>query len=521
MFLFVAPSNGQGLLTRRRRPNCTGRIHAATRPQSLCQYPNIIAPRTLHASLGEGFFDEVEAAHFPQLILRYRNQRWASRVGLDTLSDEEWLTHFGRFEPLPDGLEKPLALRYHGHQFQVYNPDLGDGRGFLFAQLRDAQDGRLLDLGTKGSGKTPWSRQGDGRLTLKGGVREILATEMLEALGVDTSKTFSLIETGEALVRGDEPSPTRSSVLVRLSHSHIRIGTFQRLAFMQDNAAIERLLDYTLRHYYPHILDEPQERRALAFLEVVIHRVARLGARYMAAGFVHGVLNSDNINVTGESFDYGPWRFAPNYDPAFTAAYFDQTGLYAFGRQPGALGWNLTRLAECLLPLIGLGSAEKALATYQDAIQREFRSALLERLGLTPIDTETDARLAKNLIEFLIKTRAPFEQLFFDWRGGSASEERARKSPAAPFYEQSEFAPLRESLYEHQASPGALDHPYFQRAEPCTMLIDEVEAIWASIAESDDWSALHAKLARIDEMREAYAAERPVLGLAGEADAER
>ena len=131
---------------------------------------------------------------------------------------------------LPGTYSKPLALRYHGHQFQVYNPDLGDGRGFLFAQLHDLKDGRLLDLGTKGCGRTPWSRSADGRLTLKGGVREVLATEMLEALGVDTSKSFSLIETGEELERGDEPSPTRSSVLVRLATRHIRIGTFQRFA---------------------------------------------------------------------------------------------------------------------------------------------------------------------------------------------------------------------------------------------------------------------------------------------------
>ena len=233
---------------------------------------------TLHATLGEGFFDEVAPAAFPQQILRYRNQRAAARVGLDTLTDAEWIAHFGRFESLPGGFEKPLALRYHGHQFRSYNPDLGDGRGFLFAQLRDAEDGRLLDLGTKGSGRTPWSRQGDGRLTLKGGVREILATEMLEALGVDTSKTFSLIETGEQLMRGDEPSPTRSSVLLRLSHSHIRIGTFQRLAFLEDNAAIEKLLGYSIDNYFPELAEEPPERRAAAFLEAVIARVARLGA---------------------------------------------------------------------------------------------------------------------------------------------------------------------------------------------------------------------------------------------------
>jgi serine/tyrosine/threonine adenylyltransferase len=142
----------------------------------------------------------------------------------------KWERHFAAFAPLPGNLEEPLALRYHGHQFRVYNPHLGDGRGFLYAQLLDAQDGRLLDLGTKGSGQTPWSRDGDGRLTLKGGVREVLATETLEALGVYTSKSFSLFETGEKFFRTDEPSPTRSSVLVRLSHSHIRVGSFQRYA---------------------------------------------------------------------------------------------------------------------------------------------------------------------------------------------------------------------------------------------------------------------------------------------------
>ena len=141
----------------------------------------------------------MQAADFPKTELRWRNDRWAAAVGLAELSDAEWLRHFARFEPLPDTLPQPLALKYHGHQFRVYNPEIGDGRGFTFAQMRDAH-GRLLELGTKGSGTTPYSRTADGRLTLKGAVRELLATEMLEALGVDTSKTFSIVETGEDLV---------------------------------------------------------------------------------------------------------------------------------------------------------------------------------------------------------------------------------------------------------------------------------------------------------------------------------
>ncbi len=182
-------------------------------------------------------------------------------------------------------------------------------------------------------------------------MREVLATEMLEAQGVYTSKSLSLVETGEDLVRHDEPSPTRGAVLVRLNHGHIRIGSFQRQAALGDEDALRRLLDYSVRTYIPEARAADAADRAAAFLAAVCARVARLGAQWMAAGFVHGVLNTDNINITGESFDYGPWRWLPTYDPAFTAAYFDESGLYAYGRQPETLQWNLTRLAECLLPL--------------------------------------------------------------------------------------------------------------------------------------------------------------------------
>ena len=463
-------------------------------------------PETLHENLGDAFFDPVQAAEFPKHILRFRNQRQAARVGLDGLDDAEWINHFGRFVPLPGAQRQPLALRYHGHQFQTYNPDLGDGRGFLFAQLRDAGDGRLLDLGTKGSGQTPWSRRGDGRLTLKGGVREILATELLEALGVDTSKTFSLIETGESLERGDEPSPTRASVLVRLSHSHIRIGTFQRLAYHDDKTAIERLVNHACDHYFPHLRDAPVAGRATLFLAEVADRVASLGASYMAAGFVHGVLNSDNINITGESFDYGPWRFAPVYDPLFTAAYFDAGGLYAFGRQPSALAWNLARLAECLLHLTGQEAAESIVDAFPMRIRGAFRGAILRRLALESAGEAADARLATSLVEFLLKSRAPFEQFFFDWRGGLASVARAQTSPVAELYQSQAFAPLREAMANHALATNArLEHSYFRRKAPCTLLIDEVEALWAPIANHDDWTPLTQKLADISEMRAAYA----------------
>jgi uncharacterized protein YdiU (UPF0061 family) len=463
-------------------------------------------PRTDHAALGAEFYDPVPAASFPQHILRYRNQRAAASVGLDELAEPEWIAHFGRFEPLPGSFETPLALRYHGHQFQSYNPDLGDGRGFLFAQLEELASGRLLDLGTKGSGRTPWSRGGDGRLTLKGGFREVLATAMLEALGVDTSKSLSLIETGEELERGDEPSPTRSSVLVRLSHSHIRIGTFQRLAYHRDEESLRRLLDYCIRTYMPELWAEDRGARAAAFLGEVAERVARTGARITAAGFVHGVLNTDNINITGESFDYGPWRFLPTYDPAFTAAYFDQSGLYAFGRQPDTLAWNLTRLAETLVPLGDIGELEAALNRFWPAFQRETWAAILDRLGLQSRGDAADAELVTDLFTFLHGTQVPFERFFFDWRGGRLGAERAAASPAAEHYASPAFAALRALLEQHEPAPNAnLAHPYFARRQPRTMLIDELEAIWAPIAENDDWSAFEGCLEEIEDMRAAYA----------------
>lgn len=460
-------------------------------------------PARRHAELGADFFDPVSPADFPQTLLRHRDQRWAERIGLGDLTEADWLNHFGRFAPLPGSLPQPLALRYHGHQFRSYNPDLGDGRGFLFGQCIDPVDGRLLDFGTKGTGETPWSRGGDGRLTLKGGVREVLATEMLEALGVYTSKSFSLVETGEALHRGDEPSPTRSSVLTRLSHSHIRIGTFQRLAYLEDTENLRRLVDYSIANYYPHLSGAPDP--AAALLEAVVAKVAKLGAQWIAAGFVHGVLNTDNINITGESFDYGPWRFLPVYDPDFTAAYFDETGLYSFGRQPDTLAWNLTRLAECLLPLSSIDALEPALNTVWPTFRTYLPLAMLGRLGLTPRSDDDNNAFVTALFGFLTTSKAPYEQFFFDWRGGAISAQRAARSPSAEHYASDAFRHVANALEVFAPTDTVnLGHPYFARSRPRTMLIDELEAIWAPIAENDDWTLFHETLKEIGEIREAY-----------------
>ncbi|HEX8624521.1 MAG TPA: YdiU family protein [Allosphingosinicella sp.] len=448
--------------------------------------------------LGDAFYDSVEPAGFPKTFLRFRNQRWAPAVGLADLTDEDWVRHFGRFEPLPDNLRQPLALRYHGHQFRVYNPDIGDGRGFLYAQVRDS-GGRLLDLGTKGSGQTPYSRFGDGRLTLKGGVREVLATEMLEALGVETSKSFSLIETGEALERNDEPSPTRSAVLVRLQHSHIRIGTFQRLAYFQDSENLAKLTDYCLRHYYA---DESGGNAPARLLAHVAREAARLAASYIAAGFVHGVLNSDNIAITAQSFDYGPWRFTPYWDGHFTAAYFDHAGLYSFGRQPEAIHWDVLQLAVALRTIAEVDDLNPSLDAFPPEFQHRLVEAIFGRLGIRPSGDEGDARLLVALETALATRTVTLDRFFFDWRGGR----RRGPSPADNVYESDAFADFRQSIAPYDPIAGAVDHPYWSDDAPCSMHIDEVEAIWSRIDEADDWALFHAKIEAVRRMGEAMRA---------------
>jgi serine/tyrosine/threonine adenylyltransferase len=448
--------------------------------------PAAYRPETAILELGDAFYDPVTPADFPQAILRFRNDRWAPAVGLGGLDEEGWRAHFARFRPLPDNLKQPLALRYHGHQFRVYNPDIGDGRGFLFAQLRDADD-RLLDLGTKGSGQTPYSRFGDGRLTLKGGVRELLATEMLEALGVETSKTFSLIETGEALERNDEPSPTRSAVLVRLQHSHIRIGTFQRLATLDQPENIRKLTDYCLRLYYGDDSGDPAR-----LLEHVAARAARLAAAYIAAGFVHGVLNSDNIAITAQSFDYGPWRWTPFWDGHFTAAYFDHQGLYAFARQPEAIHWDVVQLAISLRKIAEAEPLTAALETFPNLFQAALRDALFARLGLVPGELAEDMKLVGAMEEALSRQTITIDRFFFDWRGHGA---------APKGYDG--FEEVRTLAERYPAVPGARDHDYWSDPAPCSMHIEEVEAIWSAIDAADDWSPLHAKIAAVRRMGEA------------------
>ncbi|MEM7702068.1 MAG: YdiU family protein [Pseudomonadota bacterium] len=442
------------------------------------------------SQLADWLGSPVDAADFPEARIRFRNDRAAVSVGLESLSDEDWIRHFGRFEPLDGNLPRPLALKYHGHQFRTYNPEIGDGRGFLFAQMR-GRDGRLMDLGTKGSGQTPYSRAGDGRLTLKGAVREILATEMLEALGVNTSKTFSVVETGEELWRNDEPSPTRSAVMVRLSHSHIRIGTFQRLMALEEPDNLAALIDYALTQFPGNEPPEDAPGRdepAVRLMHQVVERMADLAASYMVAGFVHGVLNTDNMNITGESFDYGPWRWLPTWEPSFTAAYFDHGGLYSFGRQPEALHWNCAQCAIALRPLAKSEPLVEALnrfgPLYMEAIARRW----CWRLGVIPRGSEADAKLVSVCEKVMRDAEKGPDAFFFAHRGG-------RRLNGAP-------SELADALEGYEPVPST--HDYWSDEKPQSMLIEEVEEIWSAIDERDDWVPLMAKLDALRRMGEAH-----------------
>ncbi|MDR7102460.1 protein adenylyltransferase SelO family protein [Croceicoccus sp. BE223] len=451
--------------------------------------PSPYRPDTPIARIAEWIADPVRAADFPQTRLRFRNDRWAKTVGLADLNDAAWTQHFGRFEALPGNLPEPLALRYHGHQFRSYNPDIGDGRGFLFAQMRDGAE-RLLDLGTKGSGQTPYSRFGDGRLTLKGAVREILATEMLEALGANTSKTFSVIETGEALDRNDEPSPTRSAVLVRLSHGHIRIGSFQRLAALGEDDHLAALVDYALELYPgpPPPADAPgRDLPPVRLAHLVVERLADLAASYVAAGFVHGVLNTDNMNVSGESFDYGPWRWLPRWEPGFTAAYFDHSGLYAFGRQAEAIHWNCARLAIALRPICEAPPLVFALELFPALFTANVARRFAWRLGAEGASAELAAKLVDASERTMAATGVQPDAFFHAARTGRLGEEAA------------EVADLLA-----KGPNSAHDHPYWHDDAPQAMLIEEVEAIWAQIDRDDDWEPLHAKVAALRRLGEAH-----------------
>ncbi|XFA73265.1 YdiU family protein [Thermosynechococcaceae cyanobacterium Okahandja] len=459
-------------------------------------------------SLGDEFWDEVQAATFPEHRLRFRNNALLPLMGLDpaAVTDGDFIAAFGKFQ----GREPFLAMRYHGYQFGEYNPRLGDGRGFLYGQFRGG-DGRLYDLGTKGSGTTPYSRGGDGRLTLKGGVREVLASELLHRLGVRTFRSLSLIETGESLWRGDEPSPTRSSVLVRLGRSHIRFGTFERLHYLKRSDLIRQLLDHVIYYYYPHLwgIPDPKERH-IQFYRELVSATADLAAQWLAAGFCHGVLNTDNMAITGESFDYGPYRFLERYDLGLTAAYFDYYGRYAYGNQPAICAWNLEKLQAPLACVIPLEAMQAALHTFGDRCRETYLNLMLRRLGWAQLPVERGAPLVEQTQAFLSRSDISYPQFFVTLRQafsplwavdiGHIFQDCATLSAA----DQALLEPWKATYFNllQQATPTerAAIPTTLAAANPLVILTrPHIEAIWQAIDTEDDWSLFTATLAALEQ----------------------
>lgn len=458
-------------------------------------------------SLGNDYYDVVAAAEFPQHILRFRNDDILRQLGLDpaAVSDEDFITAFGRFE----GREPFLALRYHGYQFGEYNPFLGDGRGFLYGQVKDSQ-GDIYDFGTKGSGTTPYSRGGDGRLTLKGGVREVLAAEALHALGVRTSRTLSLVETGDALWRGDEPSPTRASVMVRFSRSHIRFGTFERLEFLQRPDLISRLLEHVIDVYYPavRLFSDPQER-LVRFYDELVQRVAELVAQWMSVGFCHAVLNTDNMSITGESFDYGPYAFMDRYDPRFTAAYFDYAGRYSYGNQPVICQWNLKALQKPLALVMPQGEMDAALEQFRDRYELAYRSRMLRKLGFEALPESLGKALVEQTVQLLGTVEIGYHDFFLElthqfqseWRNDPSlifkAAMQASDSAAADVLEQWRQL-YHRGLNELPADDMLEVARGLKQTNPTLVLLrPEIEAIWEPITVEDNWQPFYTLLNRL------------------------
>ena len=440
-------------------------------------------------NLGDDYYDLVDAAEFPAHWLRFRNDQLLSLLGLepDLVGDVDFIDAFGEFS----GARPFLALRYHGYQFGAYNPFLGDGRGFLYGQVRGL-DGNLYDLGTKGSGRTPYSRSADGRLTLKGGVREVLAGEALHQLGVKTSRCLSLIETGESLWRSDEPSPTRSSVMVRLSQSHIRFGTLERLHYLQRPDLMRKLLDSVIAVYYPNIPDT-EDKYSLFYAELV-QRIAHLAAQWMAAGFCHGVLNTDNMSVTGESFDYGPYAFIPTYDTQFTAASFDYGGRYSYGNQPYICKFNLELLQLPLAMVTEQSALEVGLAQFDSYYQQHYQKLILRKLGYDNDLGILANELLTQTINLLRATEISYHGFFAElaqgfnqsWRtNGDLILENATFSPQVT----TEWRNLYHQCLNHipVIAMETVGDRLINQNPPTALLRPLIESVWKSITEENNW----------------------------------
>jgi uncharacterized protein YdiU (UPF0061 family) len=364
-----------------------------------------------YARLPQQFFSELDPTPVSEPALMRVNGPLAEYLGInaDWLASEQGVAVIAGNE-IPEGAE-PLAAVYAGHQFGSYNPQLGDGRAILLGEVL-AHDGKRFDIQLKGSGPTPYSRGGDGRSPLGPVMREYIVSEAMYALGVPTTRALSAVTTGERVYReGAQPG----AVLARVASSHIRIGTYQFFAARKDLEALTALTDHVIARHYPEVAE--QDNKALGLLQSVISAQAQLVARWQLLGFIHGVMNTDNILICGETIDYGPCAFMDSFDPAMVFSSIDQNGRYAYRNQPGIAHWNLACLAQALLPLLH-EDQEQAVSLAQDTVDRfpaEFQAAhsegMARKLGLAVLN-EDDTALVEDLFSLMTEAEADFTLTF-------------------------------------------------------------------------------------------------------------
>jgi serine/tyrosine/threonine adenylyltransferase len=366
------------------------------------------------------------AAPVPEPTLLVLNEELAAELGVDPAALREpagvaLLVGHG----LPDGV-RPVAQAYAGHQFGGYVPRLGDGRALLLGEVIDVE-GRRRDVHLKGSGRTPFARGGDGKAAVGPMLREYLIAEAMHGLGIPTTRALSVVATGERVFR---ETALPGAVLCRIAASHLRVGTFQYAAATGDRDLLRALADHAVARHYPDAADAAN--RYLELYRRVVEAQARLVARWMLVGFVHGVMNTDNTTISGETIDYGPCAFMDAFDPATVFSSIDHGGRYAYGNQPGIAQWNLARLGETLLPLIdentdaAVEAATEVLGGFADVYARSWDEGMAAKLGLPAPAPE----LVSDLLELLRGQRVDFTNFF---RSLSAGTARALFGEPEPF----------------------------------------------------------------------------------------
>ena len=364
-----------------------------------------------YARLPDRFYERIAPTPVAAPRLVKLNDQLAAELGLDTafLRSPEGVAMLAG-NAVADGSE-PIAQAYAGHQFGGFNPQLGDGRANLLGEVV-TPDGRRFDIQLKGSGPTRFSRRGDGRAALGPVLREYIVAEAMAALGIPTTRSLAVVATGETVAR---ETLLPGAVLTRIAASHIRIGTFQYFAVRRDVDGIRTLIDHVIARHYPDIAGAPN--RGLALLDAVIAAQAKLIARWMCVGFIHGVMNTDNMSIAAETIDYGPCAFMDAYDPAAVYSSIDHGGRYAFANQPRIAQWNLARLAETLLPVIAedeaaaIEMAQAALTAFGVNFDEAYTAGLRDKLGLATAE-DGDAGLAQDLLNRMAANAADFTLTF-------------------------------------------------------------------------------------------------------------